>query len=63
MRIFINNGLAFYATWVTIATHLNFTIALTYEWKLLSAENSSIVALSILSAVNTFKYIFTFQHK
>ncbi len=30
-RIFVNNGLAFYATWVTIATMLNFAIALTYD--------------------------------
>jgi len=29
-RVFVNNGLAFYATWVTIATMLNFAIALTY---------------------------------
>jgi hypothetical protein len=27
----VNNGLAFYATWVTIATMLNFAIALTYD--------------------------------
>ncbi|CAF0775732.1 unnamed protein product [Brachionus calyciflorus] len=31
-RIFLNNGLAFYATWVTLATFLNMAIAWTYEW-------------------------------
>lgn len=30
-RVLVNNGLAFYATWVTIATMLNFAIALTYD--------------------------------
>ena len=30
-RAFVNNGLAYYATWVTIATFLNFSIALTYR--------------------------------
>jgi hypothetical protein len=32
-RIFVNNGLVFYATWVTIATILNFNIALVYDSK------------------------------
>ena len=30
-RILVNNGLAFYATWVTLASLLNFSIALTYS--------------------------------
>lgn len=29
----MNNGLAFYATWVTLATFLNMSIAWIYEWK------------------------------
>jgi hypothetical protein len=32
-RILVNNGLVFYATWVTIATILNFNIALEYDSK------------------------------
>jgi len=30
-RILVNNGLAYYATWVTLASLLNFAIALTYS--------------------------------
>ena len=30
-RALVNNGLAYYATWVTVATFLNFSIALTYR--------------------------------
>ena len=30
-RVLVNNGLAYYATWVTVATCLNFSIALTYR--------------------------------
>lgn len=31
-RILVNNGVAFYATWITIASAINFAIAFTYEW-------------------------------
>ena len=31
-RIFVNNGLAFYATWITVATIINLAIAITYKW-------------------------------
>ena len=31
-RILVNNGLAFYATWITVATNLNLAIAITYRW-------------------------------
>jgi hypothetical protein len=51
MRLLINNGLAFYATWVTLATNLNLAIALTYEWKVLDKEQSAILALSIVAIV------------
>jgi hypothetical protein len=30
-RVLVNNGLAYYATWVTVATFLNFSQALIYE--------------------------------
>jgi len=51
MRILVNNGLAFYAAWTTIATCLNFAIAIAHKWQLLSVLNSSIIALSILSFI------------
>jgi hypothetical protein len=28
----VNNGIAFYATWLTVASLLNFSIAWTYSW-------------------------------
>jgi len=31
-RFFVNNGLAFYATWLTVATLLNLALAITFEW-------------------------------
>jgi hypothetical protein len=31
-RILVNNGLTFYATWLTCATLLNLAIAITYRW-------------------------------
>ena len=31
-RILVNNGLCFYAAWLTIATLLNLAIAITYRW-------------------------------
>jgi hypothetical protein len=56
MRILINNGLVFYATWVTVATNLNLAIALTYDWKVLDEENASLVGLSILAFVRDINY-------
>ena len=32
IRFLLHNGLAFFATWITIATLLNFGIVLHYEW-------------------------------
>ena len=51
MRILVNNGLVFYATWVTVATNLNLAIALTYSWEVLDRENSALVGLSIVAFV------------
>ena len=31
-RILVNNGLAFYAAWVTVATMLNLAIAIQHFW-------------------------------
>jgi 2-keto-3-deoxy-L-rhamnonate aldolase RhmA len=56
MRILINNGLVFYATWVTVATNLNLAIALTYDWAVLDEENASLVGLSILAFVRDINY-------
>jgi hypothetical protein len=47
MRIIIQNGLALYATWVTIATLLNFAIVLTY-WGDVDQPVASTASLSIL---------------
>jgi len=47
-RIFIQNGMAFFATWVSIATLLNFAIVLTYYWGLDDMQISSSIALGIL---------------
>lgn len=47
-RILVQNGLAFYATWVSIATLLNFAIVMTYYWSV-DVQVSSSVALGVLS--------------
>ncbi|XP_022089421.1 uncharacterized protein LOC110978606 [Acanthaster planci] len=47
VRIIIQNGLATYATWVTIATLINFAIVLRY-WGGMSQSDASTVSLSIL---------------
>lgn len=47
-RILVQNGLAFFATWVSIATLLNFAIVLTYYWSV-DVQVSSTVALGLLS--------------
>jgi hypothetical protein len=31
-RILVNNGLAFYVTWISVATTVNLAIAITYAW-------------------------------
>lgn len=47
-RIFLQNGIAFFATWVSIATLLNFAIVLTYYWSV-EMQVSVSIALGILS--------------
>jgi len=47
-RFFVQNGLAFYATWVTIATLLNFSIMLSYRAGV-DQSTSSTVSLCILA--------------
>ncbi|XP_052237688.1 uncharacterized protein LOC127848998 [Dreissena polymorpha] len=47
-RIFVQNGMAFFATWVSIATLLNFAIVLTYYWSV-EMQVSVSIALGILS--------------
>ncbi|XP_066299346.1 uncharacterized protein [Branchiostoma lanceolatum] len=50
IRFFVHNGLAIYATWVTIATLLGFGIALTYEGGY-SNEDVSTGMLALLAAM------------
>lgn len=50
MRILIQNGIAFYATWLSIATNLNFDIYLT--WSLgVDVYTAGTIALSIIFAL------------
>jgi hypothetical protein len=53
-RMLVNNGLAFYATWVTIATFVNLTIAISYKWSNTSTVTSSIISLSIITVVSYY---------
>lgn len=62
-RILVNNGLCFYAAWLTIATLLNLAIAITYRWapedQISSFRNtSSIISLSILAALLLVYFLF-----
>ena len=49
-RFLVHNGLIFYTTWVTIATLLNFGIALHYEWGV-ELYLASTIPLACLSLV------------
>lgn len=46
----IQNGIAIYATWTTIASLLNLTIVLTYDASMSHADGATL-ALSVLSIV------------
>ena len=46
----VQNGLALYATWTTIATHINLTIVLDYDAEMLPG-NAAMVTLSVLTCV------------
>ncbi|XP_071438165.1 uncharacterized protein [Pithys albifrons albifrons] len=48
IRILVQNGLALYGTWTTIATLLNFAIVLIYQWNV-SHEKATTASLSILA--------------
>jgi hypothetical protein len=53
-RIFANNGLAFYATWISVATIINLAIAITYKWtdakdRTYWISTSGVIGLSILA--------------
>jgi len=63
-RILVNNGLAFYATWITVATTVNLAICITYFWVSGSDKGSAywrstsgIIGLSIIAAVKLTKFI------
>ena len=49
IRWSVQNGIAFYASWVNIATLINFTIVLAY-WGDMDQSDASTVSLSILTA-------------
>ncbi|XP_069090345.1 uncharacterized protein [Pleurodeles waltl] len=48
IRIFVQNGIAIYATWTTIATLLNFAVVLTYSGDVSNATSTT-AALAILA--------------
>ncbi|GAB0187688.1 T-cell activation Rho GTPase-activating protein-like [Grus japonensis] len=48
IRILVQNGLALYATWTTIATLLNFAVVLIYKWNV-SNKTATTASLSILT--------------
>ncbi|XP_021245511.1 uncharacterized protein LOC110395440 isoform X2 [Numida meleagris] len=50
IRILVQNGLALYATWTTIATLLNFAVVLIYKWDV-SNETATTASLSILALI------------
>lgn len=56
IRLFIQNGMAFYAAWVTVASLINFVIVLEYDVNV-DQELSSTIALGILSFGLVFWYI------
>lgn len=47
VQVFLNNGIAVYETWVTIAAQVNFAVALQYDYDV-SSSTAAIVALSII---------------
>lgn len=55
-RVFVNNGLTFYGTWLTVATMLNLAITITYKWAPAGTteqfkSTSGIISLSILTTI------------
>ncbi|RMZ95118.1 hypothetical protein BpHYR1_024554 [Brachionus plicatilis] len=55
-RILVNNGIAFYAAWATLATFLSLAISWTYEWNG-KRDVASISSLS-LATLLVFAYFF-----
>ncbi|CAL8324621.1 unnamed protein product [Boreogadus saida] len=49
-RVCVQNGLALYATWTTVATLVNLTIVLDYDAEMLP-ENAATVTLSVLTCI------------
>lgn len=47
IRFLVQNGIAVYATWLTVATHINFDLALHYNWGI-EASMSDLTALIII---------------
>jgi len=59
-RILVLNGVAFYATWTSIAQCLNIAITLTYEAKV-DLDTSCLIALSILTGTLVVYWICDFK--
>lgn len=57
-RILVLNGLPFYATWVTIASSLNFSIAMTYEWQTQIPRDTQTSGYIALAAVTLILIIY-----
>jgi hypothetical protein len=65
-RLLVNNGLAFYATWITVATAINLSIAITYSWTndpTYWISKSGLISLSFLSIVSIIIHIHCAQLK
>ncbi|XP_013413395.1 uncharacterized protein LOC106175794 [Lingula anatina] len=57
IRFLVQNAMAFYATWVTIATLLNLSMVLSYVTKAVTQDVACTIALGILSAEITTWFI------
>lgn len=47
-RFILQNGIAFYLTWLSLATNLNFAIFLTYEASVEVSISSTVALIAIL---------------
>lgn len=57
VRIFLQNGLAFFATWLTLATNLNFAMVLTYSANLDMMTVTTVILFIILALVLAYSVL------
>ncbi|XP_014781971.1 uncharacterized protein LOC106877552 isoform X2 [Octopus bimaculoides] len=50
IRFFVQNGIAFYAAWLLVATHLNLDIALRYSWEI-DSDTCDLTAVIMLLVI------------